>query len=284
MATFALAIPGVTTAGVWLHAGPIVRAERTFFGVYQVLDNGDGRHWLLSGTTVHGLQDRDRPDVPLTYYHPTGPIGQWFGATSGDDARHRVAVVGLGTGSLAAYGRPGDEMTFYEIDSAVGDIAADPDLFTYLDDSTADVDVVIGDGRLSLADTHERYDLIVLDAFSSDAIPVHLMTREALAIYRERLAPGGVIAFHVSNRYLDLSPVLARLAADADMPGLMRHDSPTAKEQARGKVPSVWVLLTPDGDDLAPVADDDRWRPLGDGHGTPLWTDSFSDVVSVLEF
>jgi SAM-dependent methyltransferase len=276
-------IAAVLAFAVLVNLGSTLRAERTFFGVYRVVDDGDGRHSLVSGTTVHGRQDAGRPDVPLTYYHPTGPIGQWFRAWAGDDASHRVAVVGLGTGALAAYGRPGDELTFYEIDPAVVDIATDPDLFTYVGDSAADVEMVLGDGRLSLAATDDRYDLVVLDAFSSDAIPVHLMTQEALAIYRERLAPGGVIAFHVSNRYLDLAPVLARLAHDADLVGLVQRDAATAEERAAGKLASMWVLLAPGTDDLASVAGDERWRPLGDGDGAPMWTDSFSDVVSVLE-
>ncbi|MGQ0804742.1 MAG: fused MFS/spermidine synthase [Actinomycetota bacterium] len=274
----------VLALGVAMSTGSFVRAERTFFGVYRVVDEGDGVTALVSGTTVHGRQDADRPGVPLTYYHPTGPIGQWFTAWADDPARHEVALVGLGVGALAAYGRPGDELDFYEIDPAVVDIARDRELFTYVNDTKAKVEMIVGDGRLELADTNERYDLIVLDAFSSDAIPVHLLTREALEVHRERLAPGGVIAFHVSNNYLDLVPVLARLADDADLAGLEQRDAATAREQDAGKTSSNWVLLAPDADDLALVSGGHGWKRLGDGSGAPLWTDSFSDVVSVLRF
>jgi len=274
----------VLALGVVLSTGAFVHAERTFFGVYRVIEEEGNRHALVRGTTIHGRQDADRPDVPLTYYHPTGPIGQWFTVWADDAEAHEVAVVGLGAGALAAYGRAGDEMDFYEIDPAVVDMASDPELFTYVGDTPAEVEMIVGDGRLELAATEERYDLIVLDAFSSDAIPVHLMTREALAIYRERLKPGGVIAFHVSNNYLDLVPVVGRLADDAGLAGLEQRDIATSAEKAAGKTHSNWVLLAAERSDLALVTDNDDWGRLDAGDGGPLWTDSFSDVVSVLKF
>jgi hypothetical protein len=252
--------------------------------VYRVVDEGEGQRAIISGTTIHGRQDQDRPDVPLTYYHPTGPIGQWFTGWADDPSSHDIALVGLGAGALAAYGRTGDEMDFYEIDPAVIDMASNPDLFTYVEDSKADIDMIAGDGRLSLEATDERYDLLVLDAFSSDAIPVHLMTREALAVYREHVTENGVIAFHVSNNYLDLVPVLARLADDAGLVGVEQRNRATEKQQEEGKTTSVWVIMAEDTADLAPIAGDHRWEGLDDGDGAPLWTDSFSDVVSVLRF
>jgi SAM-dependent methyltransferase len=129
-----------------------------------------------------------------------------------------VGIVGLGTGALTAYGEPGETVVFYEIDPAVAMVARDPELFTYVADSRADVKVVLGDGRLRLSEEPSgRFDLLVIDAFSSDAIPVHLLTREALATFLDKLAPHGVIAYHISNRHLDLAPVVARLAVESGL-------------------------------------------------------------------
>lgn len=182
---------------------------------------------LTNGSTVHGTQDL-RPGQerePRSYYHRTGPVGQLFAEQGQRLAGAELGFVGLGSGALAAYGQPGQTMTFFEIDQASVDIARDPELFTYLADSAAQVDIVLGDGRLSLADQPVgRFDALVLDAFSSDAIPVHLLTREAVDLYLSRLRPDGLLVFHISNRYLDLAPVLANIAEDAGLEGLIQQD------------------------------------------------------------
>src|SRR5439155_6829326 len=150
------------------------------------------------GNTVHGRQsvEPDRRREPLTYYHPTGPIGQVFAAFSGAAAKSQVGVVGLGTGSLAAYGASGQQFTYYEIDPAVDRLAHDTRYFTFVHDSPARVEVILGDARLTLADAPPRqYGLLVIDAFSSDAIPLHLLTREALQLYLDKLADDGLLAF-----------------------------------------------------------------------------------------
>src|SRR5205823_597658 len=156
----------------------------------------------------------------------------------------RVGVVGLGVGSTAAYAKPGETWTFYEIDPLVARIAANDTLFHYLRAAAAVPKIVLGDARLSLGTAAPRsIDVLLVDAFSSDAIPTHLLTREALALYRTRLAEDGVIAWHISNRYLDLRPVLQGLAADAGMTALIFSDQQIPK-QAGGRFPSVWVVMS----------------------------------------
>ena len=200
-----------------LSSEPTLLAHRSFYGRYAVLnaDQQGGYHALYHGSTLHGAQSLLHPREPLTYYHRAGPLGQIFAATAEKAGRRRVAVVGLGTGTVAAYGNAGEAWTFYEIDPGILKIARDPRYFTYLRDSPAHIDVVLGDARLSL--THappHAYDLIIVDAFNSDAIPVHLLTREALGVYLDKLAPGGIVALHLSNRYLELEPVVAALARE----------------------------------------------------------------------
>jgi spermidine synthase len=258
----------------------LLYAERTFFGVLRVTADNSGRqHSLFHGSTLHGQQSRDsiRHNEPLTYYHQTGPIGQVIGALS--HRLERVAVVGLGAGSLAAYAEPGQRWTFYEIDPAVERIARTPALFTYIDDCGEKCDIVIGDARLSLGRTGMTYDLIALDAFSSDAIPAHLLTREALALYLSRLSHDGVIAFHISNRYLDLRPVVGALAAERGLVARVQVHSPTAHSGAK---PSMWVVVARTAKALGPLATDMRWNDLAT-RSDRVWTDDYSDILTVLK-
>lgn len=291
--------------------GRRLHAQRTFFGVHRVNEAPSGRfHTLSHGTTVHGLQfvTEDLRELPTMYYHPTGPIGHVFaslamvagaaeavgGAGDGVGGGRRVAVVGLGAGALAAYCREEYRvaaMDFYEIDPAVVRIARDARLFTYIRDAEsrgAAIRFVLGDGRLELARAKdERYDLIVLDAFSSDAIPVHLLTREALAVYRDRLAPGGVIAVHISNRHIDLVPVLDALARAETPPMAVRFATdPTPPDELRqqGKVSSQWAVLARDAADLRVIEATPGmfWGVLDRPLGARAWTDDWADVVSQL--
>ncbi|HEY0972467.1 MAG TPA: fused MFS/spermidine synthase [Gemmatimonadales bacterium] len=265
----------------------VIHRERSFFGVYEVGDSGNGYHTLRHGTTLHGAQNIRPPwnRDPLTYYRVLGPLGDVFGVARLGDAPLRVAVVGLGTGSVACHARDGDRFTYYEIDPLVERLARDDRYFTYLRECTPDAPVVLGDARLSLdrGAGQEAYDLMVLDAFSSDAIPAHLLTREALAVYRERLAPQGVLAFHVSNRYLDLIPVLADLAGDAGMHAMAGVDRRiTAAERRRLLTPSIWVAVARDSATLAPLTETARWAWLERDEGRRLWTDDYSNVLGVL--
>jgi hypothetical protein len=272
------------TASFWSAlGGSALLTERSFFGVHEVSEAHEGRYYTLyHGTTLHGAQSRDpaRHMEPLTYYHREGPIGQVFETFSG----HEVAVVGLGTGSMAGYAKPGEHWTFFEIDPVVVRIASDPRYFTFLKDSPGTVSVVLGDARLKLEDALDgQYDLIVLDAFNSDAIPVHLVTKEALELYLAKLADNGIIAFHVSNRYLDLETILGDLALDAGLFSLVQEMKMGEADQDEFKRNSTWVVMAREAGDLKGLADDPRWGPLKASGGGGLWTDDFSNIISVLK-
>lgn len=268
--------------------GREVHAERSFFGVHRVLrDPARKIHTLIHGTTAHGMQSLDpaRAGEPLGYYHLKSPVVDVFATLRARVPDARVAVAGLGAGTLAAYGEPGQDWTFYEIDPLVERIARDPRWFTYLRDSRARQRVVLGDARLSLARaTDARYDLIVLDAYSSDAIPVHLITREALQLYLDRLAPHGMLAFHVSNRYFRLAPVVGRLAAEAGLVCRTRVDTVSRVDRARGATSSRYAVMVRAREDLGALGTDPRWQPLGADGKVPLWTDDFASPMSVLNW
>ena len=260
--------------------------DRTFYGHYRVAGfatrGGLPLYVLYHGSTLHGAQLRrpERQRDPLTYYVRTGPLGQIFATSPLSAQPRRVAVVGLGTGTTAAYAEAGESWTFYEIDPGIERIARDTSYFTYLSGSPAPSRVVIGDARLSLArDSAARYDLILLDAFSSDAIPAHLLTREALGLYLARLAPGGRIAFHVSNRYLDLEPVVAALAAERGLAA--RVGMGPRRRRHRYEQYSHWVVLARSETDLGALAADGSWRPARGRPGVEAWTDDYSSLWRV---
>jgi spermidine synthase len=265
----------------------VLLAERTFFGRYKVVEYRyhGGFHVLRHGSTLHGAQSLlpERRREPLTYYLRSSPLGAVFAATADRQGRRRVAVVGLGTGTTAAYALPGEDWTFYEIDPGIERIARDTAYFTYLTDSQARTRVVLGDARLSLArETDRQYDLILLDAFSSDAIPVHLMTREAVDTYLARLAPRGLIVFHVSNRYLDLEPVVAALARDRGL--VSRAGQGPQGERGTYESVSTWIALARTEADLGPLmAESSWWQPrLRREVGT--WTDDYSSLLTVFDW
>jgi hypothetical protein len=255
---------------------PVLLESRTFFGVYRVERDGDVVVFV-SGSTVHGAQDPADPGEPLTYYTRQGPAGQLMDLYGADPAG-TVALVGLGVGSLAAYGQEGQALEAYEIDPEVVRIARDSGHFTFLTDTPAETTYHVGDGRLELADrTGPPLDLLVLDAFSGDAIPVHLLTVEAFDLYRAQLADGGAIAVHISNRYLDLRPVVAGAAEALGLATLVRRDPPGEGETDG----SWWAVVAEDEATLAPLLDDERWRPT-DEAGVQEWTDERSNLLAVL--
>jgi spermidine synthase len=257
-------------------------AHRSFYGRYTVLNipRYGGYHALYHGSTLHGAQSTDpahRRD-PLTYYTRSGPLGQIFTATVMKAGIRRVAVVGLGTGTLAAYGNPGEDFTFYEIDPGIVKIARDPRYFTYLRDSPARIHVVLGDARLSL--THappHAYDLIVVDAFNSDAIPVHLLTREAMGVYLSKLKPDGIVALHLSNRYLDLEPVVAALARERGL----RARVGTSLLSGYFFSASTWSVVARKDEDFGTLGADSRWPQARPKRGVHAWTDDYSSLLSV---
>jgi hypothetical protein len=267
--------------------GSVLHAERSFFGVYRaVLDRSQKYHMIFHGTTAHGTQSLEpgRRLEPLSYFHRTGPAGQVFTALAATGFDRPVAVVGLGAGSLACYGRAGQEFVFYELDPLVERIARNPRLFTYLRDCPPQVSVTIGDARLSLAEAPDRrYGLIILDAFSSDAIPIHLLTAEAVELYLSKLEDQGLLLFHISNRYFDLAAILDKLASRLSLFASIQRDlRVTNADQANGKSPSIWVAMARDEKTLARFAGGGRWKPLTGQLNGDLWTDDYSNILRVL--
>jgi hypothetical protein len=271
-------------AAVITDAGAL-HMDRSFFGVHRViaLENGQYRA-LMHGNILHGAEStdpahwRDR----LGYYSPGGPIGQIIAALP--KARH-FGVVGLGTGELACYAQQGQDWRYYEIDPAVLRVARDERYFHFMSECGRDVSVTIADGRLALqAEPDGKFDLLVIDAFSSDAIPMHLLTREAFVLYRRKLAPGGVLTLHVSNRYVKLLPAIAATSAAAGLVGLDQSYAITPAETAAHVLPSEWIALAPDAASLATLAADKRWEPLSKTPSLRPWTDAYSNIMAVIRW
>ncbi len=263
--------------------GLLLHAERSFFGVLQVMDVPLwNAHELLHGSTCHGSQSLDAHERhnPWAYYNREGPLGRIFQALQPRRPLADIGVLGLGAGAIAAYGQPGERITFYEIDPAVERIARNPQYFTYLADSPAKVNVVLGDARLSLVQGPPRkFDLLVVDVFSSDSVPLHLITRQAMKIYVDRLADHGLLAIHTSSRYLNLRPILGRLAKDAHL--VARTGSDLFARGGVRRYPSAWVVMARRVEDLVWFAADSVWEPLPSDGGR-VWTDDFSNVVATL--
>jgi hypothetical protein len=271
----------------------VLDQERSFFGVLMVKqrafsydDEPFEFRYLYHGTTLHGIQCRneDRRDEPLTYYHRSGPIGQVmlaYNRPHPDSGRlPNLAVIGLGTGTMACYAQPGQHLTFYDIDPVVRRLSFDGDdpYFDYVGGARrrdAQLELVMGDARLTMEkkklEESEKYDIMVLDAFSSDAIPIHLITREALKIYLDKLSEDGLLCFHISNRYLDLKPVLYNLAQECGLSAIYQSDDyegdgTEQRPQSSayfGKSSSSWVILARKNerlDDLRALNDWEDWR------------------------
>jgi spermidine synthase len=266
-----------------------VDQERSFFSVNKIRMHESGSFMVLvHGNTVHGVQPLDpaRRNEPRSYFSNDGPLGQLFEVLGRRDRFESVGVAGLGIGTLACYRRPGQHWTFYEIDPVVVRMARDTRYFQYLSDCAPDAPVVLGDARLSLArESAGAFDLLVLDAFSSDAIPAHLVTREAVALYLDKLADDGVLVFNVSNRYVELRPILANLASDAGLVAWAQAHRPTEEMLKNDmKFASVWVVMTRRAQNLAALDSDQRWTRLAPQSGARLWTDDYSNVLSAIKW
>lgn len=281
-------------AASWLYApfGQTLIARRSFFGVYRVRNSPDKKFRLLfHGGIVHGTQSLN-PNAscePLSYFSRSGPAGAIFEAAQAKMPHGDWAIVGLGAGAMASYLQAGQTLTYYEIDPLVAHIAEDPRYFTYLGRCAPTTRIVLGDARLKLREAPDgRFGLIALDAFSGDSIPMHLMTREALTLYRRKLAPGGIIAFHISNLYFDLAPTVANLAGDAHMAALIANDTGVTQAQRdAGKLPSIWVVMARAPADLNSLTADTsrsfRWQPLLGRPDSRLWTDDYSNLLGVVK-
>jgi spermidine synthase len=278
-----LLVAGIVTA----ISDNTLRSDRNFFGVLRVTsDPNDKIHWLFHGSTNHGRQstEADRRCEALSYYHRSGPLGEVFASFRSSLTRKDVAVVGLGTGAMAAYAQPDERWTFYEINPSVVSIARNPEYFTYLDQCTsAPIEMVLGDARLRIEEAPAGgYGLIALDAFSSDAIPLHLITQEAIDLYLSKLAPNGLLLFHISNRHLDLSPVMADLAASRKLFCIGMFD-PTPYD-IQGKDTSIWVVMARSQSDTGNLGKTSFARVLTSDGSRRVWTDDFSNILSVLNW
>ena len=261
--------------------------ERNFFGTLSVrLDPTGATRILFHGNTIHGRQfvDPNLHGEPLSYFHREGPLGQIFDAFNDNPASPNVAVVGLGAGSMACYARPDQHWTFYEINPAVIGIAQNTKYFTYLQKcAVGPTEIILGDARLQLQNARDHhYGLIVLDAFNSDAIPIHLMTQEAIALYLSKLAPGGMLAFHISNRSLKLDTVLATLAKQNGAMSLSFADG--EYDPVRGKDPSEWAVMSQHPPALDSLVQNPHWRLLQGRTESDLWTDDFSNILRVFRW
>jgi hypothetical protein len=273
-----------------LDSSRMLYEGRNFYGMKSAYAHPSGSyHEFAHGTTVHGAQwtDPKGQDTPLTYFHPTGPVGNVFRVYESMRVKQNVGIIGLGAGAMAPYAQPGQHFTFYEIDPEVARIASDPALFTYLERCGEKCDIVLGDGRLTLAaapDAH--YGLLFLDAFSSDAVPVHLLTREALELYLRKLDPDGLLIFNITNRYLDLAPLLASLAEETGLSCRVRRDDANVPgvSQFPLKKASRFFVMSRNARALARLERFPDWEKPDAGRTIRPWTDQYSNIFSVLDW
>jgi hypothetical protein len=286
---FALGLTAVMLASVYYTGATdrTLHVVRNFFGSTRVSTDSTGRiNSLYSGNTVHGRQfvDQSRRCEPLSYHHENGPLGQVMAVFNAAPANPRVAVIGLGVGAMAAYSKPDQQWTFYEIDGEVIQLARNSKYFTYLQHCTSgSVGVVEGDARLNLAIAPEgHYGLIALDAFSSDAIPVHLITQQAIDLYLSKLAHGGILAFHISNRSLDLKPILADLAESRSLVCIGFDDLKPGSFE--GHDPSQWVVMARSETEISNLSINTQWQRLNGRKGTRVWSDDFSNILRAIRW
>ena len=289
----------VSVAALLMAAGGWQRLEfsaepgkmtRSFFGIYSIRQGDNHSRVLAHGTTVHGVQNLGSPErerMETTYYVPLSGVGLAMGAVPrlyGPGAR--IGVVGLGTGTLACYARPGEQWTFYEIDPAVVRIARDPKRFTFISRCNPNVPIKLGDARLLIErDRPASTDLLVVDAFSSDAVPMHLLTREAFADYRRLLAPNGLLLVHISNRYLDLMPVVAAAAVDGGWQARRRSYRPDAERIRLNEYGSDWIALSPSPETMGRLVQSggDKWTDLPARPGFRPWSDDHASVLPLIK-
>jgi len=286
---FGLALCAVVLASIYYtgDTSRTLQVARNFFGTIRVTTDSTGSiNSFYSGNTVHGRQfvDQSRQCEPLSYHHEHGPLGQVMAVFNAYPANSRVGVVGLGVGAMAAYSKPDQQWTFYEINPAVINLARNSRYFTYLQNcASGTVSVVEGDARLNLQNAPVGYyGLIVLDAFSSDAIPVHLVTQQALDLYLSKLAEGGILVFHASSRSLDLKPILADLAASKQLECIGFDDlGPSSIE---GKDPSQWVVMARSAHEISYLSINSQWKRLDGKKGARVWSDDFSNIVRAIKW
>jgi len=267
------------------------KMTRSFFGIYSIRPGANNSRVLVHGTTVHGVQNLGSPErerMETSYYVPLSGVGLAMDAAPTlFGPRARIAIVGLGTGTLVCYARPGQQWTIYEIDPVMVRIAQDPERFTFLSRCKADARIKVGDARLLIErEPAATADLLVIDAFSSDAVPMHLLTREAFSDYRRLLSDRGLLLVHISNRYLDLLPVVAAAASDGRWNARFRSYRPDRDRALLNEFSSEWVALSPSPDTMGRLVErgGDKWTQLPARQGFAPWTDDHASVLPLIKF
>jgi SAM-dependent methyltransferase len=287
---FALSFAVLILAYAWIlpqyiEGADRIYATRNFFGVKKVVEDSNSHlRKLLHGDTVHGIESRDpmRLGKPLSYYYPTSNVGDVMDMIRSREGQQHIGVVGLGSGTMAAYADRQRHVTFYEIDPSVEGIARQ--FFTFLPRCAENCDVVTGDGRLEVAKAPDgSFDLLMLDAFSSDSIPAHLISREALQLYLSKLAPEGILLFHVSNRYLDVGRLVATVVSDAGLPALYRFDE-AGDLRLEGKTNSSHLVTARLAEDLRPLTIRPGWVRVIRPAGFRPWTDDYSNLLDLIRW
>ena len=263
-------------------------AGRNFFGIKHIAENEQKTiRYLRHGTTLHGAQyiDATMHGEPLSYYHRKGPVGEVFKALYETKEKLNVAVIGLGVGTIASYIGEGSKITFFEIDSAVKDIAEDQRYFNFLTTVSGELEIIVGDGRVQLSKAADgTYDVIILDAFSSDSIPVHLLTSEAIALYKSKIKESGILVFHISNRFIDLKPVLAKHANTFRMTAVSKYDQKPLEESETDRLPSDYgVMGASDSEAIGRLQKNGGWKELAVDPTVASWTDKYSNIINVLK-
>lgn len=278
-----------------------ISTSRSFFGVHSVRETKDGTYRMLAhGTTVHGAarlirdaqSDRYGKHEPLTYYNPEGAIASAFELARQSRPVRSIGIVGLGAGTMACHAQAGESWRFFEIDPEVIRIARDPNMFRFLSDCAPTAPIVLGDARLTLGkEANGAKDLLLIDAFSSDSIPVHLMTREAVQLYFRKLSADGILVMHISNRHLELQSVVAALADEMNIAIRARNDVLFQRDQydrqADGNMPRMWmpsltVVFGRDAATLSAFTPDKGWKDPARTKGVAAWSDDYSDIISAM--
>lgn len=263
----------------------ILHQDRNFFGVIKIIDLYDGERILLHGTTNHGAQSQipEYKLIPLSYYSPKSPLADAFSVLDKRPGKQNVAIVGLGVGVTACFKKQGRHFDFFEIDPDIARIAETPEYFTFLSDCGSPYDIILGDGRLTIQDKPDQsYDLIVLDAFSSDNIPVHLITVEALQLYLQKLKPGGALVFNISNNYMDIEPVLSNAAKHLNLQGMARVSNGGTLEGTELEYYPAHFFSMSDNQAYNQALEKAGWSAGKFRDGVKLWSDQFSNIISVI--
>jgi hypothetical protein len=272
----------------WSSDKKLIALDRNYFGVIKVYEQKN-MHFFYHGTTMHGAQSRlDKwKNVPVTYYSPDGPADNALNLLKTRGMNQKVAALGLGVGSIACHTAPGRSYDFYEIDPDVVKVAENPDYFSFLKGCGSPYKIILGDARLKIKDAPDHsYDMIFIDTFSSDNIPVHIMTKEAFQTYLQKLAPNGIITINISNRYLDLRAPLAAIAKEFGLTMYYKMHNPKTKPDDISEIyiTSLFAVMAKDPKTIASLAEDHEWKTYEPKKEQRIWTDDYANILSALLF